>query len=141
MIPKHRLSTFMSVKVFNPLVRTSARAGISAFGIGLLETTGRRSGRPRQTPVGLSVEGDTAWLVAEHGRRAAYVRNLEADPRVRVLWSRRWRAGLAHIVDDDPRERLRRMPRIHAASVRAMGTELLTIRIDLENEKDAKVAA
>jgi hypothetical protein len=33
------------------------------------------------------------------------------------------------------------MPRIHAASVRAMGTELLTIRIDLENEKDAKVAA
>jgi deazaflavin-dependent oxidoreductase (nitroreductase family) len=132
MISKRRVSTFLSVKVFNPLVKAAARAGLPVFGVGLLETTGRRSGQPRQTPVGLSIEGDTAWIVAEHGHRAAYVRNLETDPRVRVLWRRRWRAGVAHVVPDDPRERLRRMPRVHAGSVRAMGTELLTIRIDLD---------
>jgi deazaflavin-dependent oxidoreductase (nitroreductase family) len=139
---KRRVSTFLSVRIFNPLVRAAARRGLPLFGVALLETTGRRSGRPRRTPVGLAVDGDTAWLVAEHGRRAAYVLNLEADPRVRVLWRRRWRAGVARAVpEDDPLARLRTLPRIHAASVRAMGSELLSVRIDLENEKDAKAAA
>ena len=139
---KRRVSTFLSVRLFNPLVRAAARRGLPLFGVGLLETRGRRTGQPRQTPVGLSVEGNTAWLVAEHGHRAAYVLNIEADPRVRVLWRRRWRTGVAHAVpDDDPVARLRTLPRIHGASVRAMGSELLSVRIDLENEKDAKAAA
>jgi deazaflavin-dependent oxidoreductase (nitroreductase family) len=139
---KRRVSTFLSVRLFNPLVRAAARRGLPLFGVALLETTGRRSGQPRRTPVGLAVSGDTAWLVAEHGRRAAYVLNLEADPHVRVLVRGRWRTGIAHVVpEDDPRARLRMLPRIHAASVRAMGSELLSVRIDLENEKDAKAAA
>jgi deazaflavin-dependent oxidoreductase (nitroreductase family) len=139
---KRRVSTFLSVRLFNPLVRAAARRGLPLFGVALLETRGRRSGLPRRTPVGLYVSGDTAWLVAEHGRRAAYVLNLEADPHVRILWRRRWRTGLARAVpEDDPRARLRTLPRIHAASVRAMGSELLSVRIDLENEKDAKAAA
>jgi deazaflavin-dependent oxidoreductase (nitroreductase family) len=139
---KRRVSTFLSVRLFNPLVRAAARRGLPLFGVGLLETRGRRTGQPRQTPVGLSVEGNTAWLVAEHGHRAAYVLNIEADPRVRVLWRRRWRAGVAHVVPgDDPVARLRTLPRIHGASVRAMGSELLSVRIDLENENDAKAAA
>jgi deazaflavin-dependent oxidoreductase (nitroreductase family) len=102
---KRRVSTFLSVPVFNPLVPAAERAGLPLCGVALLETRGRQSGLPRQTPVGLSVERNTAWIVAEHGRRAAYVRNLEADPHVRVLRRRRWRAGLAFAVDDDPRER------------------------------------
>jgi deazaflavin-dependent oxidoreductase (nitroreductase family) len=139
---KRRVSTFLSVRLFNPLVRAAARRGLPLFGVGLLETRGRRTGQPRQTPVGLSVEDNTAWLVAEHGHRAAYVLNIEADPRVRVLWRRRWRAGVAHVVPgDDPVARLRTLPRIHGASVRAMGSELLSVRIDLENENDAKAAA
>jgi hypothetical protein len=61
---------------------------------------------------------------------------------VRILVRRRWRDGVAAIVpDDDPRERLRMMPSVNAASVRAMGSDLLTVRIDLENENDAKAAA
>jgi deazaflavin-dependent oxidoreductase (nitroreductase family) len=92
--------------------------------------------------VGPAVVGDTVWIVAEHGRRANYVRNIEANPRVRILLRRRWHTGVARAVpDDDPRARLRTMPRLHAASVRVMGSELLTVRIDLENEKDAKAAA
>jgi deazaflavin-dependent oxidoreductase (nitroreductase family) len=139
---KRRLSTFLSVRVFNPLVRRAARAGIPLFGLAILETTGRRSGVPRRTPVGAAVDGDTVWIVAEHGRRAAYVRNIEADGRVRILLRRRWRTGVARAVpEDDPVARLRTLPRIHAVSVRAMGSELLSVRIDLENEKDAKAAA
>jgi deazaflavin-dependent oxidoreductase (nitroreductase family) len=139
---KRRVSTFLSVRLFNPLVRRAARAGLPLFGIAILETTGRRSGIPRRTPVGAAVDGETVWIVAEHGRRAAYVRNIEADPRVRIQLRRRWRTGVARAVpDDDPIARLRMLPRIHGASVRAMGSELLSVRIDLENENDAKAAA
>ena len=79
------------------------------------------------------IEGDTVWIVAEHGRRAAYVRNIEANPRVRIKIGRRWRTGTAHPApDDDPRARLREMPATHAATVRLMGTDLLSVHIDLD---------
>ena len=44
-----------------------------------------------------------------------------------------WREGTAHVLDDDdPRARLRRMGlRLNAVVVRLMGTELLSVRIDL----------
>ena len=139
---QRRASTFLSAKVFNPVVKAAARAGLPLPGVAILETTGRKSGAVRRTPVGPLVSGSTVWIVAEHGRRAGYVRNLEADPRVRIRLGRRWRTGVAHIVpDDDPRARLRTMRRLNASVVRAMGSELLTVRIDLANEKDAKAAA
>ena len=131
---KRRVSTFASAKLLNPLVRAAARAGIPLPGYVLLETTGRRSGQPRQVPVGEELEGDTLWVVAEHGLRAAYVRNIQANPRVRVRLGRRWRTGTAHVLeDDDWRERQRRMPnRVNSAVVRAMGTEHVTVRVDLD---------
>jgi hypothetical protein len=61
------------------------------------------------------------------------VRNLEADPRVRLRIGRRWRTGTATVLDgEDPAARLRSLSRVNAAAVRAMGTELLTIRVDLD---------
>jgi deazaflavin-dependent oxidoreductase (nitroreductase family) len=130
---KRRLSTFLSVRLFNPLVRAAARAGLPLFGVAILETTGRRTGQPRRTPVGPAVSGNVVWIVAEHGRRAAYVRNLEANPHVRILLRRRWRSGVAAVVpDDDPRERQRTMPRVNGLVVRAMGSDLLTVRIELD---------
>ena len=129
--------------VANPLIRRMFARGIVPPGYALLETIGRRSGQARTTPVGDGRIGDVFWIVAEHGRRAAYVRNLEANPRVRVR-SRdgrtlRWRTGTAHILDDDdPRERQRILSkghlerRLNAAAVRAMSVELLTVRIDLD---------
>jgi deazaflavin-dependent oxidoreductase (nitroreductase family) len=99
----------------------------------LLETTGRVSGRPRRTPVGGRRVGDAFWLVSEHGPRAQYVRNIEADPRVRVRLGGRWHAGTAHLLpDDDPVARLRFLPRGNSAAVRFFGTRLLTVRVDLE---------
>jgi deazaflavin-dependent oxidoreductase (nitroreductase family) len=133
-VDKRRLSTFLSVRLFNPLLKAATRLGIPLPGLVILETTGRRSGLPRRTPVGRAREGDTLWVVAEHGRRAGYVRNIEADPRVRVKLGRRWRAGSARVLpDDDPRERQRRMPnKLNSAFVRAMGSDLLSVRIDLD---------
>ena len=131
---KRRIVTAIQVRVLNPPMKALAVRGL-APGVALLETTGRKSGQPRRTPVtnGLKRGSNTFWIVAEQGRKAAYVRNIEADPRVRVRVGRRWRTGVAHVLpDDDTRARQRGMPRIHAASVRAMGTELVTVRIDLD---------
>ena len=131
---KRRASTFLSARVFNPIVRAAANAGIPLPAVVILETTGRKSGQPRRVPVGKAIVGDTLWIVAEHGTRAGYVRNISVNPRVRVKVGRRWRTGTAHpMPDDDPRARQRRMPnKLNSASVRLMGSELLTVRVDLD---------
>ena len=133
MVDRRRVSTLLSTRLFNPLVKAATNAGLAVPGIAILETTGRNSGRPRRTPVGRSLDGDTCWIVAEHGRKASYVRNIEADPRVRIKIGRQWRTGTAHLMpDDDPRARQRAMPAANAAVVRLMGTDLLTLRVDLD---------
>jgi deazaflavin-dependent oxidoreductase (nitroreductase family) len=100
----------------------------------ILETRGRKSGQPRQIPVGKTLDGDTLWIVAEHGRKASYVRNIEANPQVRVRVGRRWRTGTAHVLEgDDWRARQRRLPnKVNSAVVRAVGTEHVTVRVDLD---------
>jgi deazaflavin-dependent oxidoreductase (nitroreductase family) len=142
-VDKRRVSTFLSARLLNPLVRAAARAGLPLPGYVLLETTGRRSGQPRQVPVGKALQGDTLWVVAEHGLRAAYVRNIQANPRVRVRLGRRWRTGTAQVLsDDDWRERQRRIPnRFNSAVVRAMGTEQVTVRVDLDPASGAPGSA
>jgi deazaflavin-dependent oxidoreductase (nitroreductase family) len=100
----------------------------------LLETTGRKTGLPRRNPVGNGLRGRTFWIVSEHGYRAGYVRNIEADPRVRIRVGGRWHRGTAHLLpDDDPRKRQQSLPRFNSALVRAMGTGLLTVRVDLDD--------
>jgi len=132
-VDKRRWSTFLTAKVVNPIVRAAARAGIPLPLVVILETRGRKSGQPRRVPVGKAITGDTLWIVAEHGRKAAYVKNIEEDPHVRVRVGRKWRSGIAQILwDDDWRERQRVLPnKLNSATVRLMGTEHLTIRIDL----------
>jgi deazaflavin-dependent oxidoreductase (nitroreductase family) len=100
----------------------------------LLETTGRKSGLPRRTPVGGRRVGDEFWIVSEYGEKSQYVRNIQADPRVRVRIKGRWHHGTAHLLhEDDARARLRSLPRMNSAAVRAVGTNLLTVRVDLED--------
>ncbi len=125
----------------NPIVRGLFRLGLPAPGTAILETIGRKSGEPRRNPVTNGRDDGVFWIVAEHGRRASYVRNIEANPRVRVCVGRRWHQGIARVVpDDDPRERLRyinsRRPitRLSTATVRLLQTELMTVRIDLNGE-------
>jgi deazaflavin-dependent oxidoreductase (nitroreductase family) len=83
--------------------------------------------------VGGSRVGGSFWLVSEFGERSQYVRNITADPRVRVRIRGRWHEGTAHLMpEDDPVARLRGLPRVNSLGVRALGTNLLTVRVDLD---------
>jgi len=131
---KRKLVTAIQVKLLNPPIRALAQRGL-APGVALLETTGRKSGAPRRTPVSMGLERatNTFWIVAEMGRQAGYVRNIEANPRVRIRLRKGWREGTAHLLDgDDARARLKSISRLNAAGVRTMGTSLLVVRIDLD---------
>jgi len=128
--------------LINPPIRLLLRLGVMPLGYALLETRGRVTGLPRTTPVGNGLHGGTFWVIAEHGLQAGYVRNIQRCPQVRLKLRRGWRfvwvTGTAHLLpDDDPYARQRRLSRWHPlramnlAVVRIMGTNLLTIRIDL----------
>ena len=72
--------------------------------------------------------------MAAHGFQADYVRNLMADPVVRVKVGRQWRRGVAVVLpEDDPAARSRTLPhRWDAAIGRLMASAPLTVRIDLD---------
>ncbi|MEN8649623.1 nitroreductase/quinone reductase family protein [Streptomyces sp. 21So2-11] len=122
---KFRAVTALQRRVINPLARRSPSQT-------LLETTGRTSGLPRRTPLGGRRIGNEFWFVSEYGDKSHYVRNLQADPQVRVRINGRWHAGTAHpLPQDDARARLKTLPRFNSGAVRAFGTNLLTVRVDL----------
>jgi hypothetical protein len=62
------------------------------------------------------------------------VKNIQRDPKVRINVRGRWRKGTARILpDDDPIERLRWLKRpVNDTLLRTVGTQQLTIRVDLE---------
>ena len=118
--------------LLNPPMKLLVWAGLVPGHV-VLETRGRRTGRARRAVVGAHAEQDSIWIVAEQGRYAAWVRNLEADPSVRVRHRARWRPARAEIVEgDDPRARLSSWDRPgHARLVQSVGTQLVTVRLDL----------
>lgn len=100
----------------------------------LLETIGRSSGQPRRTPIGGRKEGNEFWMVSEFGTNSQYVKNIEINPQVRVRVRGNWYSGTAHLLpDDDARARLRSLPKVNSAAVRTVGSDLLTIRVDLDS--------
>ncbi len=136
---KYRMVTTLE-RVSNRLIRFALRAGFAPRAFALLETTGRRTGLVRHTPVGNGLDGDAFWLVAAHGTQADYVRNLQAKPRVRVKVGGAWRAGTAVVLPgDDPGVRSQTLPyRWDAAIGRLMASAPLTIRIDLDPRSEPK---
>jgi deazaflavin-dependent oxidoreductase (nitroreductase family) len=139
-------------RAINRVVRLLLELGLAPPTYALLETTGRKSARPRQVPVANGLDGGTFWLIAGLGRHAQYVRNIEADPRVRVKarparlrdgLRMRWRQGTASLLpEDDARQRHRslgkgrpgyRLDGVLLQGLAALGPEgMLTIRIDLD---------
>ncbi len=138
----HRVLGRLQQSAINPVIRLAWNLGIPIPGDALLETTGRRTGLPRQTAVCDGLDGETFWLVAQRGRSAGWVRNIEANPRVRVRVSglrTGWRTGTAHLLDgDDPQERRRILARANPArqfcvrTTETLNTSPLTVRIDLD---------
>jgi deazaflavin-dependent oxidoreductase (nitroreductase family) len=140
---KHRVVHFVQKYLFNPPIKFLFAIGMVPPGYALLETVGRKTGKRRRTPVGNGRVGSQFWIIAEHGPKAGYVRNIQAHPRVRLklrdgLWSH-WHTGTAHVLSqDEPRARQRWLANelpssaSNAAAVRFFGTQLLTVRIDLD---------
>jgi deazaflavin-dependent oxidoreductase (nitroreductase family) len=136
---KRRLEIFFGRYTINPLVRALFKLGITPPGMALVETVGRRSGALRRTPIICSREGETLWLIAQHGRHAGWVRNFEASPSVRVRLGRRWLAGTAELLpDDDVKARIRMFARtavgrsMTAMMFRALESDPVTARILLQ---------
>ena len=136
---ERRIKTALALYTLNPIVKLGAAVGIRPPGVVLLETTGRKTGKLRRTPVGARLENGSLWLVAEHGEQAAYVRNIRANPRVRVKRRGGWRSGTAFpMPEDDVSARLRRLRKgspglqLNSAVVRLMATKPMTVRIDLD---------
>jgi deazaflavin-dependent oxidoreductase (nitroreductase family) len=127
----------------NPLMRLLLAIGINPLGVAILETRGRVSGKIRRVPVGNGRKGEEFWIIAEHGSRAGYVRNIQHDPHVRVRLRvglrYRWVPGIATVrSDDDPLARQRRIIAWHplralnAINVRVLGADLLTVHVQLD---------
>ncbi len=126
------------MRTIDRVMRAGLRAGIGRRGTALLETRGRRSGQPRVTPVTNGLDGARFWIVTEHGLRSDYVRNLLANPHVRVNADGKWRTGVAHVVGEDPQARLDKIAEINPRAranidiVRKSATDLRVVRVDLD---------
>jgi deazaflavin-dependent oxidoreductase (nitroreductase family) len=143
-------------RVVNRVVVHLLRLGLGPPTYALLETTGRRTGLPRQLPVANGLQADTFWLIAGLGEDAQYIRNIKANPRVRIRarparlrdgWRVRWRTGTARLLpEDDASERHRRLGdgrpgyRLDGVLLRALArlgrSEMLTVRIDLDRASE-----
>ena len=130
----------------NPLMRLLLAVGINPLGVAILETRGHASGQTRRVPVGNGHKGDSFWIIAEHGTRAGYVRNIQHDPHVRVRLRiglrYRWVPGIATVCpDEDPLARQRQIIAWHplraynAIYVRVFGADLLTVHVRLNFAK------
>jgi len=134
-----RLQRTLEKYLLNPPNRLLLRLGIAPKAFALLETKGRRTGDARVTPVGNGLDGSVFWIVAEHGIRCDYVKNLLAEPRVRVKVGRRWYSGSASVVPDDDAFGRRRIldrknglvGRADGVIFRASASDPITIRVDL----------
>lgn len=87
-------------RLANPLMRPLA--GLAPWWV-LVETTGWRTGRKRQTPLAAGPRDAKQMLViAVHGTASGWVKNATADPRVRLRHKGRWRAAQAEVLPWDP---------------------------------------
>jgi deazaflavin-dependent oxidoreductase (nitroreductase family) len=133
--PRQRITSRFHRQLANPVMRPLSRY---IPGQAVIETNGRHTGLPRRTPVGGKIIDGSFWLVADHGLRSQYVRNIQANPQVRLRLGAHWQAGTAHIMpEDDPRARLRKLPWLNGLMVRLLGTDLLSVRVDLHDRMQA----
>ena len=104
----------------------------------LLTTTGRKTGKPRVTPLQYEEIDGKIYLGAALGPRADWVRNIRANPAVEVqVKGRRFHATASIITDcvqiaDFLEVRLQRRPRMVGAILRGNGLALPPSRADLE---------
>ena len=131
-------------RFFWRLIRVGPRLAY-ALGLGpiigrivlLLTTYGRRTGRPRVTPLVYEQQGDTVRVASARGPSADWLRNIVANPEVSVRLGRRCFHGLAEVTTDAERiadyleRQLRRNPRAFGAILRSEGLSSRPSRAEL----------
>jgi deazaflavin-dependent oxidoreductase (nitroreductase family) len=123
--------------VMNPLVAALDKVGVRSQLVVELETTGRKSGEPRRVPLAGRTDDKGLWVISQHGRRAGWAYNIEANPKVRVRVNNQWRSGTATFEpDDDVRARARSFGGASKLSqsatvltMRAMESDPISVRI------------
>ena len=106
---------------------TLGLGGLIGHFVLLLTTSGRRSGKPRVTPLQYEEIDGRFYLGAALGEKADWVNNIRANPRVQLRVKSRRLSGTARVVGD-PRQiadflevRLQRHPKMVAAILRSAG--------------------
>ena len=103
----------------------------------LLTTYGRKSGRPRVTPLVYEQRGDTIIVASARGRSADWLRNIQANPKVRVRVGRRRFDGIAEVTTDPERiadylqRQMERNPRMFGAILASEGLSSTPSRAEL----------
>jgi deazaflavin-dependent oxidoreductase (nitroreductase family) len=125
----------------NPIVLALVRSGRSIPGVGRksvlsLETVGRRSGKRRVTPMGyVRVDGDTVWVVSEHGARSDWFRNARKAGTVTVqAGDRRGTATVRLLPGEDPKAVLKRISPMVALANRALWDRPAVVEIRFESD-------
>ena len=105
---KFKFERRMGRIVMNPLVAALDKIGVRSQLVVELETTGAKSGQPRRVPLAGRADGNSLWVISQHGRRAGWAHNIAANPQVRVRIANQWRSGTATFEpEDDVRARAR----------------------------------
>jgi deazaflavin-dependent oxidoreductase (nitroreductase family) len=94
--------------VFNRLVAAATRLGLSVWGSRILEVKGRKSGKPRRTPVNVLNYAGSRYLVAPRGH-TQWVRNIRASggEGVLILGRRREPIRVVEVPDEEKEGLLR----------------------------------
>ena len=87
-------------RTVNAVMMAMLRAGVGSRSTYLLTTTGRKTRRPRTTPVIVVNTGSGRWLVSPYGS-VAWVHNVRATPDVTLRRGKRTEELRAEEVDSD----------------------------------------
>jgi deazaflavin-dependent oxidoreductase (nitroreductase family) len=73
-----------------------------------LTTTGRKSGNPHEIEIWFGIQGNSLYLLSGGGDDSDWVRNLRANPNVKVRIGKHTFTGIARIVSEDKEETMTR---------------------------------
>ncbi|MDQ2682751.1 MAG: nitroreductase family deazaflavin-dependent oxidoreductase [Chloroflexota bacterium] len=77
----------------------------TATNVCYLETVGRRTGQPHEIEIWFaSDDGKTLWFLSGGRDRSDWVRNVRANPAVRIRIGQDWFTGAARDVEGTPEE-------------------------------------
>lgn len=113
-------------KLLNPFTRPLA--GYAPWWV-LLQTTGRRTGQLRLTPLASSpFDGQMLCLLSVYGDRSAFVKNIRAHPVVRVKRRGSWFDGKAEVLEPTP-ETVARLGRYSRSALLRFASEPMIVKV------------